>query len=184
MSLTSVVGGLLFLILALLAYMLLALAVVGGTFLATALCTGVLIAAPSLVIVQRAPTVRRGFFSLTNSFFGHSPTGLRDRAFLTVYVGVIGLYSIGCLVVFARVLPAIAPNSTSYPPNQPAVLFVLVVVLAALFAVVYSGRLHRFEPRAQLLLEWGAFTVCVTVLGVVVVFEMLLLVLDAVSMFY
>ena len=184
MSLASAVGGLLFLILALLAYVLLGLAIVGGTFLATALCTGVLVAAPSLAVVQRAPAVRRGFFSLTDSFFGRYPTSLRDRAFLTVYVGVVGLYSVGCLVVLAQVLTAVAPSSTSYPPNQPVVLLVLAAFLVGLIAVVRSGRLHRFGPRVRSLLEWGAFAACVTVLGVVVVFETLLLVLKVSSVFY
>ena len=176
-------GGILFLILSLLAYILLAVAIVGGTFLATAICTGLLVAGPALVIVQRAPTVRRGFFSLTDSFFARYPTSLKDKAFLTVYIGSIGLYSIGCLIALTQALTAIGFSSTSYPPNQPIVLFAAAVFLVGIFAIVRSGRLQGFGSRVQSLLEWTTFTACITVLASIVVFEMLLLVLDAFDLF-
>ena len=179
----STAGGVVFLILSLLAYILLAVAIVGGTFLATAICTGLLVAGPALIIVQRAPTVRRGFYSLTDSFFGRYPTSLTDKAFLTVYIGAIGLYSIGCLIVLAQVLTAINFSSTPYPPNQPIALFVGAIFLVGLFAIVRSGRLQGFGSRVQSLFEWAAFTACITVLGTVVVFETLLLVLDVLELF-
>lgn len=183
MPLFDAIGGMLFLFLSLLAYILLGVAIIGGTFLVTALGTGLLIAAPGLIIVQRAPTVRRGFFFLTDTFFGHSPSNLKDRVFLTVYIGAVGLYSIGCLIVIAQILTAIDSSALSYPPYQPVMLAFLGVFLVGLFVVVRSGRLRQFGPRTQLFLEWSAFTACVTVLGSVVVFEMLLLVLDVLYIF-
>lgn len=166
------------LFLAILLYVLLAVAVTGGTFIIAGLCTGLLVGAPAYPLLKRLPTVRQTFSRATESLTGNGGISPRNKAFVALYVGSIGLYSVVYLILLAQ---AESTLSGSYPYREryPVLLVAAGVIVAGSLIAVNGGRFRRLESRTQSLLEWLVFIVCVTALCTVTVPGVLFFILKA-----
>lgn len=170
--------SLVFLFLAILLYVLLAVAITGGTLAVAGLCTGLLVGAPAYPLLKRLPTVRRPFSHATESLTGDGRIDQRNRAFVALYVGCIGLYSVVYLILLAQAASALW-SGYPYRERYPVLLVAAGVIVAGSFIMVNSDRFRRLEPPLQPLLEWLVFVVCVTALCTVTVPGVLFFVLKA-----